>query len=51
MMKSLPFSPRLAMVCVGPVIGVVSGLVLGLFAFIAAKLRRGGGSPATTTGG
>jgi len=30
------------MLIVGPVIGVVSGLVLGLFAFIASKLVKKG---------
>jgi hypothetical protein len=40
MMKSLPFSPRLMMVMTGPVVGVVSGLVLGLFAFAASKLVK-----------
>jgi len=34
----LPDSPRLMMVLVGPVIGVASGLVLGLFAVVTAKL-------------
>lgn len=38
MMESMPISPRLMMVVTGPLIGVVSGLVLGLFAFIASKL-------------
>ena len=42
MMKSLPISPRLMMVLTGPVVGVVSGLVLGLFAFVASKLVRPG---------
>lgn len=40
MMASMPLpdSPRLMMALIGPVIGVVSGLVLGLFAVVAAKL-------------
>lgn len=40
MMASMPLpdSPRLMMALVGPVIGVASGLVLGLFAVVAAKL-------------
>ena len=33
-------SPRLMMVATGPVVGLVSGLVLGLFAFIASKLVK-----------
>ena len=38
MMTSMPAPPRMMMVIVGPLIGIVSGLVLGLFAFIASKL-------------
>jgi hypothetical protein len=34
----LPDSPRLMMAMTGPVIGVISGLVQGLFAFVASKL-------------
>jgi hypothetical protein len=42
MMKStpLPDSPRLMMALVGPVIGVVSGLVLGVFGFVAGKFVK-----------
>src|SRR5436309_5878845 len=32
MMSSMPLPGRLMMACVGPVVGVVSGLLLGLFA-------------------
>jgi hypothetical protein len=32
--------PRLMMAIVGPIVGVLSGLVLGLFAWIASKLTR-----------
>ena len=43
----MPDSPRLMMLITGPVIGVVSGLVLGLFAFIASKLvKKGASQPA-----
>jgi hypothetical protein len=35
-------SPRLMMLVVGPLIGVVSGLVLGLFAVVARKLLSRG---------
>jgi len=40
MMRSGPLadSPRVMMALMGPLIGVASGLVLGLFAVIAAKL-------------
>ncbi len=34
----LPTHPRVAMLLTGPVAGMVSGLVLGLFAFIASKI-------------
>jgi hypothetical protein len=32
--------PRAMMALVGPVIGVISGVILGLFAWIAGKLVR-----------
>src|SRR5713226_7636573 len=38
MMQSLPMAPRVMVVVTGPIVGVVSGLVLGLFAWIASKL-------------
>jgi hypothetical protein len=40
MMASMPLpdSPRLMMALTGPIIGVVSGLVIGVFAVIASKL-------------
>jgi hypothetical protein len=43
MMTSMPLPdrPRLMMALVGPVIGLVSGLVLGLFAVVASKLVPG----------
>lgn len=34
----LPDSPRLMMLMTGPLVGVASGLVLGLFSFVAGKL-------------
>jgi hypothetical protein len=43
---SLPVQGRLAMILVGPVIGVVSGLVLGLLSFIASKLVKPDAPPA-----
>jgi hypothetical protein len=36
----LPTHPRLAMLVTGPVFGIASGLVLGLFAFIASKMVK-----------
>jgi hypothetical protein len=40
MMSSMPLpdSPRLMMLLVGPVVGAVSGAVIGLFAVVAGKL-------------
>ena len=42
MLAKMPFpdSPRLMMLLTGPVIGIVSGLVLGLFAFIGSKILQ-----------
>jgi hypothetical protein len=42
MLKTMPSpdSPRLMMAMTGPVVGIASGLVLGLFSFIAAKLVK-----------
>src|SRR5262245_16353122 len=40
MMDSMPLSPRLMMVIVGPCIGVASGIVIGVFALIAAWILR-----------
>ena len=36
----MPASPRLMMLLTGPVVGIVSGLILGLFALIASKLLK-----------
>jgi hypothetical protein len=36
----LPNHPRLAMLIMGPFFGIVSGLVLGLFAFIGSLMVR-----------
>jgi len=38
--KMMPDAPRLLMLTTGPVIGVISGLILGLFAIIAARIVR-----------
>ena len=42
MMKSMPLpdSPRLMMALVGPVIGLVSGVIIGLFSLLAKKLVK-----------
>jgi uncharacterized protein YneF (UPF0154 family) len=36
----LPGSPKLMMLLTGPVVGMISGLILGLFAFIASKIMK-----------
>jgi hypothetical protein len=38
MMAKLPLSPKLMMIGTGPIVGVVSGVVLGLFAWVAHKI-------------
>jgi hypothetical protein len=42
MMSSMPVpdSPRLMMACVGPIIGIISGAIIGLLAFVAGKLFK-----------
>ena len=36
----MPDSPRLMMLMTGPIVGIVSGLVLGLFSFVAGKIVK-----------
>jgi uncharacterized membrane protein len=36
----MPDSPRLMMLMTGPVVGLISGIVLGLFSFIASKIIK-----------
>jgi len=40
MMKNMPMQPQMMMAVTGPIVGVVSGVILGLFAFVAGKLIR-----------
>ncbi len=40
MMTSMPFPGRVMMLLTGPVVGLVSGCVLGLIAIIATKLTK-----------
>ncbi len=40
MMQSMPASPRIMMAIVGPVVGLVSGVVIGLFSLLASKLVK-----------
>jgi len=37
----MPDSPRLMMAIIGPVVGVISGIIIGLFAFVAGKIFKG----------
>ena len=37
---SVQLSPRAMMAIVGPIIGLISGVILGLFAFVAGKLIK-----------
>jgi hypothetical protein len=50
MMSSMPMgaSPRLMMALTGPLIGVLSGLVLGLFAVVAGRLVAARGKPSAS---
>lgn len=52
MMMSMPLSrhPRLLMLLTGPVIGLVSGCILGIFAVIAVKLLGARARPPLHTG-
>lgn len=45
MMQSMPASPRLMMALTGPVVGLISGVVLGLFALVAGKLVKSPSAP------
>lgn len=36
----MPKHPRMMMAFTGPVVGIISGLVLGLFAFVASKIWK-----------
>jgi hypothetical protein len=42
MMQTMPMpdSPRLMMAMTGPIIGIISGLVLGVFSWIASKIVK-----------
>jgi hypothetical protein len=44
-------SPRLMMLAMGPVVGLVSGLVLGLFAYVAGRFIKPAVMPASQLGG
>ena len=36
----LPTHPRLMMACAGPIVGVISGIIIGLLAFVAGKIVK-----------
>ena len=40
MMQNSPMAPRVMMAVIGPFVGVISGIVLGLFAWIAGKFIK-----------
>jgi hypothetical protein len=40
MMNGMPIAGRAAMALTGPIVGLVSGLVLGLFSFLASKITK-----------
>ena len=46
----LPDSPRLMMVLTGPVIGLISRIVLGIFAAVAARFVASGAAVAPPAG-
>lgn len=43
---SLPAPPRVMMAMIGPIIGLISGVVIGIFALIAGKLVKSPAAPA-----
>ena len=40
MMHNSPLPGRVMMAIVGPIVGIASGIILGIFAIVAAKLQR-----------
>lgn len=42
---SVPASPRVMMALIGPIIGLISGVVLGLFALVAGKVVKSPSAP------
>jgi hypothetical protein len=51
MMQSMPLpnSPRLMMAIIGPLVGVLSGIIMGLMAWVAGRFIRPAVSIATTS--
>ena len=50
MMNSVPLpnSPKLIMGIIGPIVGLISGIIIGLFAFVAGKLMKPSTAPIGT---
>src|SRR5215467_531209 len=50
MMNSMPLpnSPKLMMGIVGPIVGLISGVIIGLFAFVAGKVVKPSSARVTT---
>lgn len=46
---SIPFPPRTMMLVVGPVVGLLSGIILGVFALIAGKLVKSAPVPGSAS--
>jgi hypothetical protein len=42
MLTKMPLAPKLMMTVTGPIVGVISGVILGLFALIASRFVRRG---------
>jgi hypothetical protein len=40
MMTGMPFAGRVMMLLTGPIVGLISGVVLGIFSFIASKFIK-----------
>lgn len=42
MMSSMPLpdSPRLMTACIGPIIGIISGVIIGVLAYVAGRLVK-----------
>lgn len=45
----LPDSPRLMMACLGPIVGIISGAIIGLLAYVAGKTSETAGQAAGLT--
>jgi hypothetical protein len=45
---TMPLPPRLMMACVGPIVGAISGVMLGLLAMVAGWMLNRGARPATS---